>query len=378
MDNIRYFSIFLLLIPSIDLGIGFSQGFAKGILLLSFFIWSFSSKKLVSQNSISLIISSALCLIYSLSVFNTIDIVVFLRSYINVLIGIFIFVSTDKKDAKKYVLTLFFAYLFNILFETYIYILLPFIGDQFLSLLHPTYASYIVYNQERSRLYSSLYLESYLPMIFATGEQFKSKIEKNTALFLIFIQTYLSIISQFRSRLLMLCISYVYILSKRRVIVIIYIIIILLSIFLQNMKTGYSRTINPPSEAIESVEYRVRQYLPSLDYIFSSSTGAGLGNYLLLNSQHNNSSLKKYSEIQYLDKMPHNFFLERGVELGYVGLLVYVVTILYWFIYDIRQIFQKKNIYLIVSFWSLFSFALFNPSNEVTFITLFFLLRALI
>jgi O-antigen ligase len=112
--------------------------------------------------------------------------------------------------------------------------------------------------------------------------------------------------------------------------------------------------------------------------------GVGLGNYYdnlppekksflsLSNWQNKESSIASTN--------PHDIFAQILSELGFVSLLFYLIMISYFAISDIKILLKQDNFAkaVVISFWSLFLYSLFNPTTTLTYNSLFWVLRALI
>ncbi|OGH16139.1 MAG: hypothetical protein A3C30_02905 [Candidatus Levybacteria bacterium RIFCSPHIGHO2_02_FULL_40_18] len=79
-------------------------------------------------------------------------------------------------------------------------------------------------------------------------------------------------------------------------------------------------------------------------------------------------------------KDPHNVFASTFAETGFLGLGSLVLLLLYFLQKDIGIMKSSNDLSktFVVSFWTLFVFALLNPSSSIIYQTLFWLLRALI
>jgi len=112
--------------------------------------------------------------------------------------------------------------------------------------------------------------------------------------------------------------------------------------------------------------------------------GVGLGNYYdnLPPEKKNFLSLSNWQnkEAQIASTNPHNIFAQILSELGFLSLLFYLIMISYFAISDIKILLTQNNFTkaIIISFWSLFIFSLFNPTTTLTYNSLFWILRALI
>src|SRR6185369_14631582 len=109
--------------------------------------------------------------------------------------------------------------------------------------------------------------------------------------------------------------------------------------------------------------------------------GVGLGNYYdhLRNGQTTRLSLLDWrnKETEIASRNPHTILAQLLVESGAIGLVYFAAMLLWFAIADVRQMLTNnllKKAY-IISFWSLFSYSLFNPTTTLSYVSLFFLLR---
>jgi len=131
--------------------------------------------------------------------------------------------------------------------------------------------------------------------------------------------------------------------------------------------------------------------LPKKNKIFKSFEvgrvsflGAGLGNYydnLSNQEKFGNSLLSRFDVLnQRAQEYVHNIFGLIISESGYISFFVFLLILLF-FIKDDFKILLGKNNYqkaIIISFWSLFSYALFNPAIPGSYQFLFWGLRGIL
>ena len=77
---------------------------------------------------------------------------------------------------------------------------------------------------------------------------------------------------------------------------------------------------------------------------------------------------------------PHNLFAQIFVETGLLGLLSFIFILGLFIKKDFKILKGDKDISkaLIISFWALVLYAMFNPRTYLTFYVNFFILRILI
>jgi len=77
---------------------------------------------------------------------------------------------------------------------------------------------------------------------------------------------------------------------------------------------------------------------------------------------------------------PHGIFFKIFAETGFLGLFSFLLILGYFLKNDIKILSSKEEIpkIFVVSFWTLFLYALVNPSYTTKYQVLFWLLRILV
>ncbi len=114
--------------------------------------------------------------------------------------------------------------------------------------------------------------------------------------------------------------------------------------------------------------------------------GVGLGNFLEYTP--NSFRARQFLTNKYYRKglppsyqYPHNILFSTYAESGFFALIVLILMLLYFLKMDISILSRNKQFLgksLIISFWTLFIFALFNPHGTFKFYVFFWLFRLLI
>ena len=337
----------------------------------------------------------------SLSVVGAVNILAFLQQYEDLIFtALFFFISlrlvAGVKDIKAVVLILLAGGATNLIFQATI-LLFP---DAFLRagelFLHEGYLEIIKINIGRSRIYFEGYDEILIPILLYLWINSKKKIESALSLFYIVLITTLSFVSNFRTRFLMLLFSlfssfFLFLKTKKTYLLALFIlpttIYFLYSILTQNIGfTVFERLfLQSEREDVKTVTGRIEKWEKTVEIGLSAPfLGVGLGNYYdyLDPSMKQSISLfeqtRKEFELAAYD--PHGVFFKIFAETGFLGLFSFLLILGYFLKNDIKILFLKEEIpkIFVVSFWTLFLYALVNPSYTTKYQALFWLLRILV
>ncbi|NMB92243.1 MAG: hypothetical protein GYA31_01280 [Parcubacteria group bacterium] len=133
---------------------------------------------------------------------------------------------------------------------------------------------------------------------------------------------------------------------------------------------------------MNSVEFRLNQ-IKTAYYIGTNKIfGVGLGNYYDFLTKKIDPSLSTSEKLIKIgsEEYVHNIFGSTMAETGIIGLSIFIILLAYFIRRDIQFIKKRDNIYkiaIIISFWSLFSYSLFNPAVSINYQIIFFGLRGL-
>jgi O-antigen ligase len=112
--------------------------------------------------------------------------------------------------------------------------------------------------------------------------------------------------------------------------------------------------------------------------------GVGLGNYYdNLPSEDQKSYSANPLETALFNAAstdPHNIFFRTFAETGGVGLSAFILLLLYFLKNDLYLLKEREDLSkaLIISFWTLFIFSVLNPSLNIGYLSLFWLLRVMV
>ena len=261
--------------------------------------------------------------------------------------------------------------------------------------LYPKYWEVVKLNLIRDRFFIEMQEPALIPILIYLG--IKSPSKKYTFFYFLLwiLEIFLSTISNFRSLFFMAIVStYIslfymvkkikYSLFLTSLLIMVFIITGYISAFYANRNT-IDRIVFATKEETQTLISRIDLWKYSLDLGKAFSlTGVGLGNfyeYLPFKYHHTGTTNPNQIKLNFLSSHnPHNIIFELLSETGFIGLCSYIFLLIY-FIRTDKDIFsnKKKEIYpFIISFWTLFLYAAWNPAFTTSFWILFWVLRVLI
>lgn len=402
--NLTYFlyfiSLSLFLLPQFEL-LGLSTyGVSKIIiivLLIKLLVEKCYKKPHFKLDKTLLILLLLFFLGQSLSIINTIDNNYFLNRFKDLTSEfLFLIVSLDllSKDKTKFLnltlITLLIGGTVNLILQFLIYITPSFFIYITRNLFNYGSLSIIEMNINRNRIYLPSYDEVMIPFIFYLLITKKNISRTFIGLYLIPIAI-ISFLSNFRTRLLMiffaLIFSFAFFIKQIKKNVFIVLLIIMAIFFTlgsysytQSKQTIIDRFLLENQQDIQTIISRTQQYSEAIRIGLSFPIfGVGLGNYNYYTSQDKReiSINKANKEIQKDAYLPHNIFFVTFAETGFFGLTTLVLLIIYFIYKDLIII--KSNLALkkayVLSFWTLFLYSLFNPTVNLSYNILFWVLR---
>lgn len=397
--NLFLISIFFLRLPSIYI-LPFlksdfltTQSLAR-VLIVFIFIYLFFLKlnpklKILKKNRLTFFLIIIFFVYQSLSIFWADNIFSFLLRYKDVLVSflaffIFYFYRNKKELIIK---TFLLAIIFNLIYQ-----LLLIIGfEQFLrSFIYQKHFDLVLEKLERqNRLYTDTYDEIFLPFLL-TNFYFSSFLRY----FLFLGGLFFSFFSNIRSRFLMMVFSLVFFIFTKidfkKILLIIFSFLVIgflinnFSLFLSSRSIFDRIFFTDEVEDIGPIDFRGEQILKSFEIAKKTLIGVGLGNYfdILENNEKYNQSLLARLDLLNLGSKEyvHNIFGLIMSEVGSFGLIIFLSLLVLFIKQDIDH-FKKDNILnknLVISFWSLFLYGLFNPAIPLSYQFLFWGLRGLL
>ena len=394
--KLYYLSIFLLLIPSISFPF-FSSAHTLGgyILLILFF---FLAPKIFLKGKIN--IDKKLAVIFllffisqSISVIGALNISAFISSFIDLIFSaVLIFLSfyfiNSRKDLDNVIKVLVLMGIVNIIFQTFI-LLFP---DSFYYLgqllINKDYLSSVSADISRGRIAVADYNEILIPIIAYFWIKNEKKIYLLPFFFLISVFSFLS---NFRTKVLMLFFASVFsvlFLFKDRKKYLVFVLIVPVIFYLLYISQDYSvvnRLLLENRADVATITGRFDRWSMAFDMGLSSPLiGVGLGNYYdylppQFQKSYSSNSLAR-EEFNSAATDPHNIFFREFAETGVLGLSAFILLFLFFAKQDFYTL-KTKNLFsksLIISFWTLFIFSVFNPTGVISYSALFWVLRVLI
>jgi len=406
LKRVYFFSLFLILLPSFYLADPPINvlNLAKLlwiIVLISLLLGSVLKKTSLKIRSRLLILFLLFFLSQTLSVINAQNITSFLEKFkelssILIMLILSIYFIKSKSDVKKIIIILFIDGVINLGIQLLI-VVSPnlFIGLGNL-ILHPNYLKAVVVNIERGRIFLASYNEMLIPLVFyILVAQAKEINKKILGISTITIITVFSALSGFRTNLLMSSFAILGTIflyrkfTKLSLFIICIVLFTLLGLYsitpFLNSKTGIERVFDTEGNVNEISSGRVNKWEKAIQMGLSSPlTGVGLGNYFdylpskMQRGRTGVSSIDTQFEIAAQD--PHNIFLTLFSETGVLGLISFILLLLYFIHKDLTVLIRGDQLAqsISLSFWTLLIFSLFNPSYAASFQVSFWILRTLL
>ncbi|PIU74371.1 hypothetical protein COS77_01970 [Candidatus Roizmanbacteria bacterium CG06_land_8_20_14_3_00_34_14] len=401
-----YLSFFLIRLPPLILPFNLSSHILfrliNFIILIKLF---FLNKKTIKFKGI-IIFLLLFFVSQSLSVINVINFNTYLYFFERlVTVCLFTLVShsliNNQKKTDVIIKLINITAIINVILE-----LTMFFSPQFVNFLykfiHPSVLDIFVFNVNRGRLYFESYGEVFLPIILYLFFKEKLLFKKIIYWLVVLGIILLAFWSNYRDRFVVVCFSLFTTLMifrkdifkikiKQNVIFLFATVLIFIGGFFYIYQTrGYSvidrLLLQDKEEDISSLVSRgilineavsIGRQFPLL--------GVGIGNhYDHLPSFMKNQRYRMIGQNRnFLDATllyPHNLFVQIFVETGLLGLLFFLFILGVFIKKDFKILKSKNDLYkaLIVSFWALILYAMFNPRTYLTFYTNFFVLRVLI
>lgn len=341
-----------------------------------------------------------------LSVINAININIYWYFFERlVTVGLFTLVSylliNNEKKAGILIKLIIITTAANVLLEMIMFFSPSFVNFLY-KFVHPSVLDIFVFNINRGRLYFESYGEVFLPVVLYFFIKEKLLIRKFFYWLISLGVILLAFWSNYRDRFVVACFSLFVtfiifgkdifkIKLKQNIIFLLATSLIFIGGFFYIYQAkGYSvinrLLLQDKEEDVSSLATRGVLINEAISIGKQHLlTGVGLGNYY----DHLPSSMKnrRYQMIgqnkEFFDATllyPHNLFAQIFVETGLLGLLSFLFIFAIFVRQDLEILRENNSISkaLIICFWSLILYAMFNPRTYLTFYTNFFILRILI
>jgi hypothetical protein len=396
--NLFLLSIFFFKIPNfyilpfLKISLLTSQAISRIILLFLFFKIYFFNRKIFNElkNKTIFWLIVFFFVIQSISIIPAINIPNFWIRYKDVIIGLasFFVFYFYKKEHKKIINVFLLSVFINAIYQ-FLLIYSGNIKELLSTIIYQKHFDLVLAKLEnQGRLYIDGYDEILISFLFL-----ENNLSWLIKLFLLILISFFSYSSNIRSRILMVFISFflsLFFIKKIKFEKIFAVFFVFLIIgFLASQFSFYffkESFINriffaEESTDIKPIDFRKNQIFKSFEVGRVSFLGAGLGNYYdnLSNQEKlGNSLLSRFDVLnQGAQEYVHNIFGLIISESGYISFFVFLLILLCFIKNDFKILLGKNNYQkaIIISFWSLFSYGLFNPAIPGSYQFLFWGLR---
>jgi len=405
-----YLVVFLSLFPSFYILSAFGNNTSSQIIALglSSFILVYCmlrNRSDLSKYSTYLKMLLLFFLVQSISSLVVINTESFLIHYKNLAAGMIIAINTllvlgNKKNFEKINKVLFLVLFGSICFSVVFYfklINISFFGNIF----HQKYISLLSAHLENNKLLFESFLVCMTPLLFKVIVDSKTTIKKVIFGLLILLISFLSYLSNFRVIfilfILSLLLSFIIIKITHkfyrswRILLMLSMVIILGILIANNISStvlNYA-LIDRFSLSEDSNNASINQRMIYTKEAISIGLaypiiGVGLGNYydylsITKNDFPGKSSLQRSLTVASLED-PHNIFAKLFAETGFIGLISFIVLLIYFIKKDVSAIKIRDPLQLsyIAIFWSHFIYSLFNPSFSFSYLNFFWIMRSLL
>lgn len=339
-------------------------------------------------------------LMMSLSVVTAINLNEFIKVYKNIIISIIIFILVlnfvKKNQLNKILLLLVLSICINLFYQTIIYYRIDFLHEFLSNIIYDKYWVFVQNQANRGRFFIEIYDWVFIPILFYLGR----KDNRIFYVILVAIILFYSNLSNYRSILIVtmlsllasLIINFDFQKSKIKIFLGVLMVVVILitsnSLSLNLFKQSSISRFALSEEDTSTVDSRLFYWDRAINMGLGSPLfGVGLGNYYEYLSPKQilkNSVFDWKNEIMRVTAInPHNIFFSLFAETGLLGLASFIMIAIYLVSTDLHflKYKAKKDIAtksLMISFWSLFLLSLFNPTFDLQYQSLFWLLRGLI
>jgi len=348
----------------------------------------------------------------SLSIIEVTDLSIYLNRYSKIVIGLVLYIVIKyslkivsiQKLRILIINTLLYGSFITIFFQFLLFLYPSFILKLSDGILLNNLHEIITANIDISnKLHDNSYVEIIVPLLiykFFSGE--KNFIKKILPLIMVLLLGFVSFASNFRYRILSYLVSLgsaqYFIGHKKKQVVSSLLLLLSIGVVLLSANSFLRDTFNftvidrflleEEGRDYSPIQWRLEMYRESIFMAQSHITGVGLGGFFnaLPENQIKLTTLyggREKIALGALTSGPHNIFFQYLGETGIIGLILFVILMLFWTLKDFKVMMSnKKNMLekkaLTISFWTLMIIVQFFPAINLSFYTLFFLLRSLL
>ncbi len=375
-----------------------SHNIARGFLIINTILLILSPKSINKDGKKIHTAYFALLMLFfivqSLSVFNAVNIVSFLREYKDVLFSLLLFINAffyvNRTTIYKILTLLIVTGLILSIYQFFLYFFPNIIFTYLKNFFYDPYWLFVQYQVNRGRYFSDIFNEFLIPLMIYIFTVNRSFIPKIFSIALPATIIFYSSISGWRTKfvtsIVSVCISLFYALVSKSIklkTMVIFFSVLFFAFFLGDTISLYvtgsntlDRILKPTTIDIGNITGRFDYWKESFSLMMSSPlVGFGLGNYYDISTEVKSTPIipQPISPIE----NPHNIFSSVAVSSGMLGLLIFCIIIGYNFKKDLTFFKRGETYYpyLIIGFWVLFIHALGNPHEFFTYLSLFWLLR---
>ena len=337
----------------------------------------------------------------SISIFSAVNVSSFLFRYKDVIFpGLYLFVALSlPKLRNKIIFVFIITSVINFIYQMVMFWapgLFQTLGE---ILIYEPHFEVIKINLQRARLFIETYDEITIPFLFILAAKYKKPNQRILILAGFLLIVIPSLLSNFRTRMLMLAFAFLasllFLLGKKIRIKInflaAFVVVVYLSSILASAITGFSfidrLTFQHQREDTGTIEVRTKNIERATEMGLAFPIfGVGLGNYFDYLTARNFVGQSAFSwvnkETELAANNPHNIFAQIVSETGIISLLFYVAMLGYFAKVDFESMFKPQKDYykiaFIISFWTLFIYSLFNPTTTFSYNSIFWILRGII
>lgn len=371
--------------------------------------------KFISENKLLFVLISAFLVGQTLSIIFAADMSLFLKSYHNLIISIFIFligfllIKMNPKSITVVNSFVVFLGVLTIFMDLFVQLFFNTFSGFFNLFIQNEVASALMFNASQGKYSLAIGTEMLLPFLLLTLFSVKNTKYKVFFASLILLMLFLTLLSNFRSRLLvfLFCTFCYFVISeihkfstisivKQKIIkysltLALIIISTYSALFISNSLYSFNivdRVLLSDRYADQgTLDTRLTQIANSTKMFESSPIfGVGLGNYAnYINLNSRISAAQKPFVKTFLNTTlshPHNIIFQLLSETGLIGLIPFVMLLIFFIVRDITFYKDQKyshsiNAYIISS-WSLIAYSFFNPADSVFIIGWFWFCRGIV